>query len=310
HLVRLARLLVGLEDRAVWVCADDANVRVLLFQKPARAGDRTARADACDEVCDAPFGLFPDFRAGRAIVRFGVGGVRVLIRIERIGRLACDALRGRDVMIGRAGFGGGGYDDHVCAERLQITHLLNRSLVGHHKDAAITFDGRCERKADACVARCRFDDRAAGLERAFALGRFDHRAPDAILDRVTGIQALHLGEHGRFDPLRQTVQLDERRVPDKFQYVLFVIHPVLRLNCLRSHEPRCFSYTTAGLIHTTCQSLTLTLIGAVAASTIDFHLPSAYLPRALTTIPTDEYLASLVPRSLAGWVRSKVMGAI
>src|SRR2546423_12977105 len=105
-LVRLARLLVGLEDRAVWVCADDAYVRVLLFQKPARAGDRAARADAGDEVRDPPFGLFPDFGAGRAVVRFGVSGVRVLIRIERIGCLAGDALRGRDVVIGRARLGG------------------------------------------------------------------------------------------------------------------------------------------------------------------------------------------------------------
>ena len=45
-LVRLARLLIGLEDRAVGVCADDADVRVLLFQKSPRAGDCAARADA------------------------------------------------------------------------------------------------------------------------------------------------------------------------------------------------------------------------------------------------------------------------
>ena len=66
-------------------------------------------------------------------------------------------------MVGRAGLGRGGDDDNVSAERLQVANLLDRSLLGHHKDAAVATDCGCEREADACVSGSRFDDRAAGF---------------------------------------------------------------------------------------------------------------------------------------------------
>ena len=56
---------------------------------------------------------------------------------------------------------------------------------------------------------------AAGFEQPVALGRVDHRDADAILDRVSRIQALHLGEDLRLDPWGQAVEFDERRVADE-----------------------------------------------------------------------------------------------
>ena len=75
RLVRAARLLVCLEDRAVRVCADDSDARILLFEEACRPRNRAARAEARDEVRDAPFGLLPEFRARRTVVCFGVVGV-------------------------------------------------------------------------------------------------------------------------------------------------------------------------------------------------------------------------------------------
>src|SRR5829696_2327013 len=123
RLVRAAGLLVRLEDRAVRVRADDPDVRALLLQEPPRARDGAARAEPRDEVRDAPLGLLPQLRPRGAVVRLGVVRVGVLVRVEAVRRLARDAARGLDVVVGRAGLRGGRDDDHVRAERLQIPNF-------------------------------------------------------------------------------------------------------------------------------------------------------------------------------------------
>ncbi len=90
RLVRPPRLLVGLEDRAVRVCADDADVRVLLLEEAPRPRDGAARAETGDEVRDVPLGLLPKLRAGRAVVRLRV------VRVASTGRgRSCSASRAR-----------------------------------------------------------------------------------------------------------------------------------------------------------------------------------------------------------------------
>ncbi len=177
-----------------------------------------------DEVRDAPLGLLPQLRPRRAVVRLGVVRVGVLVGIKTVRRLARDAARGLDVVVGRAGLRGGRDDDHVRAERLQVPHLLDRSLLGHDEDAAVAADGRRQREPDAGVARGGLDDGAAGLQGALALGGVDHRDADAVFDRVAGVEALHLRQHGGLDALNHPVQLDERRAADEMEDVLVVVH--------------------------------------------------------------------------------------
>ena len=81
----------------------------------------------------------------------------------------------------------------------KIAHLFDRNLVGQNKDAFVAADRRDKRKADARIAARRLDDRAAFFENAFFLGPVDHRNADAVLDRITRVQALHLGKDLRLD---------------------------------------------------------------------------------------------------------------
>src|SRR5439155_926799 len=84
-------------DRTRRVGADDLHRRVAGLERAADARDRAARTDPGHEVRDPPAGLAPDLRSRRLFVRLRVSGVRVLIRPERAGGLAHEALRGRVV---------------------------------------------------------------------------------------------------------------------------------------------------------------------------------------------------------------------
>ena len=77
-------------------------------------------------------------------------------------------------MIGSARFSRHGSNDHIGAESFQITCLLDRRLVGHYKDAFVTFDCGGDGQTDTGVAGGCFDDCAARPQETLALGRLDH----------------------------------------------------------------------------------------------------------------------------------------
>src|SRR5712691_1444648 len=73
--LRNLRLAMGEEivhGRAFRVGAADQNVLVFLAQKSGDARERAAGADRANEGIDLAFGLLPDFRAGRKIMRLAV----------------------------------------------------------------------------------------------------------------------------------------------------------------------------------------------------------------------------------------------
>src|SRR5262249_37378572 len=84
--------------RAIRIGADDLNLRILFLEVTADAGKRAASADSCDERGNFPVGLFPDFRAGAAIMRVAVGGVIELVRPEPAA-LFCKATRDMIVIL-------------------------------------------------------------------------------------------------------------------------------------------------------------------------------------------------------------------
>src|SRR5262249_17843019 len=86
----------GPHRRAIRISADDLDLRILFLEVNAHAGKRAASADGCNESPDLAFGLFPDFRASTAIMRFAIGGVIELVRPEPAS-LFCEATR--DVIV-------------------------------------------------------------------------------------------------------------------------------------------------------------------------------------------------------------------
>ena len=171
-------------------------------------------------------GVLPDLGAGRAIVRRRILGVIVLVGVKRIRRFLGYAFCRGDIVVGRAGLGRRRTDDDVGPQTLQITHLFGRRLFRQHKYALIAAYGRDQCETDAGVARCRLDDRAALFQDALALGPVDHRDADAVLDRISGVQTLHLGVDRRLDLelLCNIVDPYERRFADQSENVVIKFH--------------------------------------------------------------------------------------
>src|SRR5205085_3771475 len=69
-------------------------------------------------------------------------------------------------------------------------------------------------EAETCIARGRFDDRAAGLQSSVALRRFDHRKRDAVFDRSARIVVFELEEKLTKTGI-EPCDLDERGVADE-----------------------------------------------------------------------------------------------
>ncbi len=182
------------------------------FEISPDAADRPAGADADHQVRHPPLGLLPDLGPGLLVVRGRVRQVVVLVRLPRIGHLAFEARRHRVVRARVFRIDVGRTDDDLGAEGLQRVDLLLRLLVGGGEDALVALhDGR-NGQPHAGVARRAFDDRAAGLEPAVALGVLDHAHRHAVLDRVARVERLDLGQHvGLGGAPREAVDAHHRR---------------------------------------------------------------------------------------------------
>ena len=204
-------------DRALGVGADDHDVRRVLLEVAADAGDRAARADRDDDRVDLAARLLEDLGPRHLVVRLRVRHVRVLVGLEAAGDLLGEPRRDRVVGLGRVGLDGGRRDHDLGAVRAQHRDLLLAHLVRHDEDAAVALRRRSDRKPDARVAGRRLHDRPAGLELSVALCRLEHREPDAVLHRAAGVQVLELRELGAARLATDLLEADDRRVADELE---------------------------------------------------------------------------------------------
>ena len=128
--------------------------RAMLLEVAPDAGDRAARADGDHDRVDLPaVGLLPDLRAGRLVVRLGIGHVRVLVGLEAAGDLLGEAVGDRVVGLGRVVVDRGRRDHDLGAVGAEGGDLLLAHLVRHHEDAAVALLRR--RRSQARRRCCR-----------------------------------------------------------------------------------------------------------------------------------------------------------
>ena len=187
------------------------------FAQAARGADEcAARAEACDEMRDAAFGLIPDFVGGAVIVGLPVRGIAVLIGIKIFFRI------GGDDFVDFANGAVGGFvarsHDEFGAERGEDALAFVRSAVGQSE-----FDGIAERGADhgvgdAGVAAGGVDDGFAGSESAGFQAGLDHAECGAVFDGAAGIEPFGFG--GEFDVgelAADAFESQQRRVADAIE---------------------------------------------------------------------------------------------
>ncbi len=199
--IQLADLVDSVPSLMYWARIDptgsariSSTFGAALREMARQAGHRAGRAAAEHDRVELAFHLRQDFRAGALFVRARIVRIAELVDEIRAGRFARDVVRPVLVVL-RVALGDIRTRQHdFRAHRLEIEDLLAAHLVGHDQDQPITFLLRDEGEADAGVAGGAFDERVAGLDLAGALGGFDHRQADAILDRTARIGAFELEE--------------------------------------------------------------------------------------------------------------------
>ena len=125
-----------------------------LRKRPTPAGG-AARAQAADEVRDLPFGVFPDFGAGGAVVRLRIARILVLIRVVGVGNFARQFFRHRIVAARILRLDRCRAHDHLGAKRFQQIDFFARLFVRDREDDFVSPHRSDQRKPHARVAgRC------------------------------------------------------------------------------------------------------------------------------------------------------------
>src|SRR6185312_13813547 len=157
--------------------------------------DRSAGADAGDEVGDLAVGVGPDLRAGSRVVAGRAFRVGVLVGLPRAGDLGDEPIGDAVVAVRMLGGDGGRADDDLGAVGNQHVALVLADLVGADEHALVAAVLGDEGQPDAGVARGRFDDGAAGPQLPAGFGGVDHLHRDPVLGAATGIEVFDLGRH-------------------------------------------------------------------------------------------------------------------
>ena len=181
-----------------------------------QAAQGATRAHADHHGIHPLFELLPDFRAGAALMRPGIGWVVELIDVEGIRHLFGDAARQILVVLGVALAHIGAGQTDFGAQGLEVENFLATHLVRHHQQHAIALLSSYQGQAQAGIAGSGFDDGATRLQLATAFRSLDHGQGDAVLDRAAGVLILQLDEQLTGAAI-QVAERQYRRIADHLE---------------------------------------------------------------------------------------------
>ena len=125
-------------------------------------------------------------------MRFGVGGVDELARNKAPRGLTRQLFRlGNGAFHALGTFG----ENDFSAVGLQQFATFRAHGFRHRKNGTVTFARGNACQTDAGVAACGFNDDAAGFEKSFFLGIFDHRKRNTVLDAASRVKEFELDEN-------------------------------------------------------------------------------------------------------------------
>src|SRR5262249_33129678 len=173
---------------------------------------RATGADGGYKSTHGPGGLFPDFRAGGAVVHEAVGGVVELVRPEPA--LFLPQAPGNMVVVARIRIRLLPHGQNFRTQRTQEVDFSSRLRFGNDDDGTVAASMADDREADAGVPGCSLDDRPPWLQQSSRLGVLDDAERGAVLHRTAGIHEFGLAEDFAAGQLRKAAQADERCVAD------------------------------------------------------------------------------------------------
>ena len=192
NLVRAA-LAGGQDRRGIRLNGNNLDVRVLVLEVLAGAGDGAAGADACTKSIDLAVGLLPDLRAGGRIVRGRVCRVDELTRDKAVRGLLRKLICLRD----RAGH-------TLCAlgqnqlRAVSLEHIaaLDGHGLGHGEDDAVAAAAATAARPMPVLPEVGSMMVAPRLECAGSLSLVNHGVCDTVLDRAGRIEVFEFCKDG------------------------------------------------------------------------------------------------------------------
>ena len=123
-------------------------------------------------------------------MRFGIGRIFKLLRhvglfAVFLNEFSCAGYRAWHTLRPRC-------QHNLCTQHTQQHAALDGHRFWHRQNELITLGGTDEGQRNAGVAGSRLDDDAALPDLTIALGGFDHRLTDAILDTGEGVKEFAL----------------------------------------------------------------------------------------------------------------------
>src|SRR5438067_5388026 len=198
--------------RAVRIGADDLNLRILFLEVSAHTSQRATGANGCDKRGNLAFGLFPDFRAGAAIMRVAISRVIELVRPEPAALLR-KATRDM-IIIFRILVGLLRHRLYLRAERSEQMHFLRRLIIRNYDDGAISPRPPDHGKTDPRVTGCSLNDRRAWFEPTRFLSVSDNSVSRSIFHRTGRIHEFRFSQNFAPRQFGQASQSNQRRVPN------------------------------------------------------------------------------------------------
>ena len=157
---------------------------------------------------------FPDLGAGPSLVGKRIRRVAELVHVKRARNLRGQTRRHVLVILRMTARDVRARQPHFSPERANVRDFFLRHFVGNNQDGPVTFCAADQGQAQTGVASSRFDDRSAGLQFPIALGGFDHRERDAILDRSARVVVFEL-EKELAETGVEPRDFDQRRVANQ-----------------------------------------------------------------------------------------------
>src|SRR5213076_2184668 len=182
----------------------------LFLKVTAHTGKRAAGADGGDKRADLAFGLFPDFRAGAAIMRVAISRVIELVRPEPAA-LLCEATRDM-IVIFRILVWLFRHRLHLSAERTEQMHFLRRLIIRNHNNSAIASGASDHRKTDPSVTGGSLNDRRAWFKPTLLFRVGDDSVGGSIFHRSCRVHEFRLSENLTTTQFGQASQSNQRRV--------------------------------------------------------------------------------------------------
>ena len=195
----------------------------------------------------------PDLGTGAFEVRFGIGGVGVLVQIHPLRIIHGQLLRVLQCTVGP--FAASRQDD-FGAECFEGLAALCRHIFRQHNLEVITPLRAYQCHADAGIARGGLNQRAARLQQPVTFGLINHGHGNTVLDGAARVLPFQLGQNAYARVGAELADLHQRRIADEVQHILDNSHgsalDTVPGGPVGGHAPP----ATAGRIDITSPSLT------------------------------------------------------